>query len=118
MRELTVHDIDDLALGATLLGTGGGGLNTLIPIAAAVEMGLPVVDADGMRRAFPQIEMTVFTLAGLKATPMSVADEKGNRCVFEATTNLVAESLARAAVVQLGMANAIAPPRVSLAAPW
>lgn len=25
MRELTIADIDDLALGATLLGTGGGG---------------------------------------------------------------------------------------------
>ena len=25
MRELTIDDIDDLALGATLLGTGGGG---------------------------------------------------------------------------------------------
>ena len=25
VRELTIDDIDDLALGATLLGTGGGG---------------------------------------------------------------------------------------------
>ncbi len=84
-----------------------GGLNTLIPIATAAEMGLPVVNADSMRRAYPQIEMTVFTLAGLPATPMSVADEKGNQCLFDTVSNQVAEVLARTAVVQLGLANAI-----------
>ena len=84
-----------------------GGLNTLLPIAAAAEMGLPVVNADSMRRAFPQIEMTVFTLAGIPAGPLSIADEKGNQCVFETTTNQIAETLARTAVIQLGMANAI-----------
>lgn len=84
-----------------------GGMNTLIPLAIAGELGLPVIDADSMRRAFPQIEMTVFTLHGIKATPMSVADEKGNLCIFESTTNQVAEDLARGAVIRLGMANAI-----------
>lgn len=84
-----------------------GGLNTLLPIATAAEMGLPVLNADGMRRAFPQIEMTVFTLAGIPAGPMSVADEKGNLCVFETTSNQMAETLARTAVIQLGLANAI-----------
>lgn len=84
-----------------------GGLNTLLPIATAAEMGLPIVNADGMRRAFPQIEMTVFTLAGMPAGPLSVADEKGNQCVFQTTTNQVAETLARTAVIQLGLANAI-----------
>ena len=79
-----------------------GGCNTLLPIATAAEMGLPIVNADSMRRAFPQIEMTVFTLAGLPAGPLSVADEKGNQAVFETTTNHVAETLARTAVIQLG----------------
>ena len=84
-----------------------GGMNTLVPMAIAGEMGLPVIDADSMRRAFPQIEMTVFTLAGLKAAPMCVADEKGNVCIYEANTNQLAEELARGAVIRLGMANAI-----------
>ena len=84
-----------------------GGMNTLIPLATAAELGLPVIDADSMRRAFPQIEMTVFTLAGLKAAPMCVADEKGNVAIYEATHNALAEDLARAAVMRLGMANAI-----------
>ncbi|MCP4227980.1 MAG: DUF917 domain-containing protein [Actinomycetia bacterium] len=84
-----------------------GGLNTLLPIATAAEMGLPIVNADSMRRAFPQIEMPVFTLAGVPAGPLSVADEKGNQCVFETTTNQIAETLARTAVIQLGLANSI-----------
>ncbi|MEM7275194.1 MAG: DUF917 domain-containing protein [Actinomycetota bacterium] len=84
-----------------------GGLNTLLPIATAAEMGLPIVNADSMRRAFPQIEMTVFTLAGLPAGPMAVADEKGNQCVFRTTNNQMAETLARTAVIQLGLANSI-----------
>lgn len=83
-----------------------GGMNTMIPIAVAAELGLPVVDADGMRRAFPQVEMTVFTLAGISASPISVADEKSNLAVFETRTNQLAERLARGTVITLGMANA------------
>lgn len=85
-----------------------GGLNTLLPLAVAAELGLPVLNADGMRRAFPQIEMTVFTLAGIKAAPMAVADEKGNLCVFETNTNQLGETLVRGAVMSLGLANAFA----------
>ncbi len=92
---------------AALMPIEVGGLNTLMPIATASEMSLPIVDADSMRRAFPQVEMTVFTLAGLSATPLAVADEKGNQCVFETATNQMAESLARAVVIKLGLANAI-----------
>ncbi|MFV2065258.1 MAG: DUF917 domain-containing protein [Chloroflexota bacterium] len=84
-----------------------GGMNTLVPLVIAGELGLPVIDADSMRRAFPQIEMTVFTLAGLKATPLAIADEKGNVCIFEATSNQLAEELSRGAVIRLGMANSI-----------
>jgi DUF917 family protein len=83
-----------------------GGMNTMMPFAVAAELGLPIVDADGMRRAFPQIEMTVFTLQGIAASPMSLADEKGNFVVFDTTTNQVSERLARGNVIMLGMANA------------
>ena len=85
-----------------------GGMNTLIPVAVAAEFGIPLINADGMGRAFPEIEMTVFTLAGLPATPITVADEKGNLGIFETVDNRTSELLARTAVVQLGMANAVA----------
>jgi DUF917 family protein len=91
-----------------------GGMNTLIPIATALQLDLPVIDADSMRRAFPQVEMTVFTLAGIPATPMSIADEKGNVLVLETETNQVAEKLARSAVMQLGMTAGVASYSVSV----
>lgn len=84
-----------------------GGMNTLIPLAVATELGVPVVNADGMRRALPQIEMTVFTLGNIPAAPLSIADEKGNQVVVEAVTNQAAERLVRGTVVMLGMATAL-----------
>ncbi len=85
-----------------------GGMNTLIPLAVAAELGVPCVDADRMRRAFPQIEMTTFTLAGLTASPMSLADEKGNKVAFEAITNQMGERLVRGSAMMMGLANALA----------
>lgn len=85
-----------------------GGMNTLVPLMVAAELGLPCVDADGMRRAFPQIEMTVFTLAGISASPLSMADEHGNNVIVVAQTNQIAEKLIRTAAMNLGLANSFA----------
>ncbi|MBU2694456.1 DUF917 domain-containing protein [Pimelobacter sp. 30-1] len=85
-----------------------GGMNTLVPLAVASEIGIPCVDADGMRRAFPQIEMTTFTLGGISASPMSLADEKGNKLAFETISNQVSEKLARGSAMMLGLTNALA----------
>ena len=93
MRKIGIQEIEDIALGATLLGAGGGGdpyigkltaigavkecgeveligidevpdgafimpaasmgVNSMLPIAAAARLGIPMVDVDGMGRAFP-----------------------------------------------------------------
>ena len=92
-----------------------GGMNTLIPLSVAAELGIPCVDADGMRRAFPQVEMTTFTLHGLSATPMSLADEKGNKVAFETVTNQMGERLVRQCAMNLGLANAFASYPMSVA---
>src|SRR5690606_4463690 len=46
-----------------------GGGNGLAPLAAAARLGLPVVDADGMGRAFPESQMAIFNIRGLPACP-------------------------------------------------
>ena len=51
-----------------------GGVNSMLPIAAAARLGLPMVDADGMGRAFPELQMVTFTMAGISATPMALVD--------------------------------------------
>lgn len=79
-----------------------GGLNTLLPIAVAAERGLPLVDADTMRRAFPEIQQTLLSAAGISAAPMTVADAKGNEVVCATTDNRTTEALVRAAVMTLG----------------
>jgi DUF917 family protein len=85
-----------------------GGVNSLLPFALAARLGLPVVDADGMGRAFPELQMVTFYLDGISATPMIVADEKGNISLFNAINNVWAERLARTAVIQKGGAAMIA----------
>jgi DUF917 family protein len=79
-----------------------GGVNSLIPVVAAAQLGLPLVDADGMGRAFPELQMVLPTLYGISATPMAIADEKGNRGVLDTIDNRWAERLARSAAIDMG----------------
>ena len=79
-----------------------GGVNSTVPVIAAAQLGLPLVDGDGMGRAFPELQMVLPTLAGIEATPMSIVDEKGNRGVFDTIDNPWAERLARSATVDMG----------------
>src|SRR5579859_1958034 len=55
-----------------------GGINSTIPITLAARLRIPLLDIDGMGRAFPEIQMVTHTLYGITATPFTIADEKGN----------------------------------------
>ena len=79
-----------------------GGLNSTIPFVVAAHLGVPVVDADGMGRAFPEIQMVTPTLWGLSATPMALADEKGNSAILTTATNTWTERLARSMTIEMG----------------
>lgn len=79
-----------------------GGLNSTIPIAVAAALDLPLVDADGMGRAFPEVQMLTLTLGGISATPMSIADEKGNTVFLETVDNTWAEQFARTTSIEMG----------------
>ncbi|MFC9841031.1 DUF917 domain-containing protein [Rhodococcus sp. NPDC127530] len=84
-----------------------GGVNALVPF-SALSAGLPIVDADGMGRAFPSLEHVTPTLHGGAATPLSMADEHGNAMVLTTRTNQWSETLMRAATVASGCCNMIA----------
>ncbi|MBU5465584.1 DUF917 domain-containing protein [Virgibacillus sp. MSJ-26] len=88
-----------------------GGVNSLLPIALAATIGLPVVDADGMGRAFPELQMVTFHLNDVSTTPMVLADEKGNNIVLETVDGKWAEKIARSATMTMGgsIMNAIYP---------
>ena len=52
-----------------------GGSNGLIPIVWAARVGLPVVDADGMGRAFPEVPQVTMHVAGISPNPAVMTDD-------------------------------------------
>jgi uncharacterized protein len=84
------------------LSIEAGGVNSMIPMAVAAALRIPIIDADGMSRAFPELQMVTLTLYGVGASPMSLADEKGNRVVVENPSNLWTEKIARVVTVRMG----------------
>lgn len=85
-----------------------GGLNAVTPFATAAACGVPVIDADGMGRAFPHLEMVTPTLFGQSATPCVMVDEHGNTMFLESATNSWCEAYARAGVLASGANAAMA----------
>ncbi|MCC7320893.1 MAG: DUF917 domain-containing protein [Rubellimicrobium sp.] len=79
-----------------------GGVNSTIPFVVAAATGLPLVDGDGMGRAFPELQMVTFTIHGVSATPMVLCDDKGNSLVLDTVSNAWTERLARAATIEMG----------------
>ncbi|MEZ4522443.1 MAG: DUF917 family protein [Thermomicrobiales bacterium] len=85
-----------------------GGLNSMLPLALSATLGLPALDLDGMGRAFPELQMVTFHLHGISATPMVIADEKGNQSLLQTVDNVWTERLARTLTVQMGGSTMIA----------
>lgn len=55
-----------------------GGINAITPILAASLTNLPLVDCDGMGRAFPELQMTTFHAFGVQASPSLQAHRRKN----------------------------------------
>lgn len=87
---------------AALMAAEIGGSNGLLPVAWAARMGLPVVDADGMGRAFPEVPQVAMHLAGIPSSPAVMTDERGNLAVFQTISGDWMERLERAAAVEFG----------------
>ena len=94
-------------VGALMAGEIGGG-NGLLPVSWASRLGLPLVDADGMGRAFPLVSQVTMQLAGIPPCPAVMADERGNVVVLNAVSGDWVERLERAASVEFGGAAAAA----------
>lgn len=84
-----------------------GGINALLPLVLAARTGLPVVDGDGMGRAFPELQMVTYHIFGVPAAPMAMTDEYGNSVLFECANSVDVERLARPLVVAMGGSSAV-----------
>ncbi len=92
-----------------LISSEIGGANAMEPMLTAAQAGIPVVDGDGMGRAFPEMQMCTWSIYGHCSTPAAMADEKGNVVIIKSTRSEVwVETLARANVVAMGAAAGIA----------
>ena len=55
-----------------------GGMNSIEPLILGAKLGLPVVDCDGMGRAFPQLDMFIPYIHGLPPCPSVIVGCKNN----------------------------------------
>ncbi|MBT9382830.1 DUF917 domain-containing protein [Pseudooceanicola sp. CBS1P-1] len=103
MEELTGRKMDAIVCEEI------GGANSMNPLVTAALGGLPVLDCDGMGRAFPEMQMTTFSIYGHSSTPSVMCDLHGNRVVFQhAVSEVFHERMARACVVSQGGAAMLA----------
>jgi len=94
-------------IGAPVVGTErlreGRGANAINPLVTAALGGLPILDCDGMGRAFPEMQMTTFSIYGHSSTPSVMCDLHGNAVIFShAVSEVWHERMARACVVAQG----------------
>jgi DUF917 family protein len=87
---------------AAVMASEIGGGNGVLPVAWAAGMRLPLVDADGMGRAFPEVPQVTMQLAGISPSPAVMTDERGNLIVFRTISGHWMERLERAAAAEFG----------------
>jgi DUF917 family protein len=85
-----------------------GGLNSVVPIYLAARERIPMVDCDGMGRAFPELQMVTHTIYGISSTPFAMSDERGNTVLMETVSNKWTEVFARSVTVDMGAMSMIA----------
>lgn len=78
-----------------------GGVNSMIPLLAAAQRGLPLLDADGMGRAFPGLHQHTLAIYGA-AAPIVLCDDEGNATICSAADAAATERLGRAATAAMG----------------
>ena len=79
-----------------------GGGNSLIPIVAAVECGIPVVNGDGMGRALPEAQMMTYPISGVSPTPAVAVDYEGNVVTFSTDSIFSYERQIRSLALAMG----------------
>lgn len=80
-----------------------GGLNSMIPLVVAARADLPVIDGDGMGRAFPELQMETFGVYGVPASPLAIADEHSHTAIVDTgADNHRTEWFARGLTIRMG----------------
>jgi DUF917 family protein len=84
-----------------------GGGNAFTPLWIAAQLGIPVLDADTIGRAFPELQMSTCTIFGIKPSPAYLADSFGNVVEIHSDDPNMVEHYARQTAVTMGSRAAV-----------
>lgn len=91
-----------------------GGSNSITPMVVGALTGLPVIDGDGMGRAFPELQQDTFSIYGIPAAPGAIADPRGHVAIFDGFADAtVLERYARSVTIGMGGSAGYAFPVMS-----
>lgn len=80
-----------------------GGANSIEPLTVGAELKMPIVDADCMGRAFPELQMFLPFVYGCPPYPAAVGDEKGRVAgITHAGTAKQVEDFLRRKTIDMG----------------
>jgi uncharacterized protein len=97
-----------LGIRPTVLMAGEiGGANAFTPLIMAGLLNLPVLDADTLGRAFPELQMSSCNLYGVSASPAVLADSLGNTTIITASNACTIERIARYSTIAMGSSVAV-----------
>ena len=85
-----------------------GGANAFTPLIAGAIAGLPVIDADTLGRAFPELQMSSCYLNGISPTPAFLSDPMGRTDVVAINDAVEMEKRCREICVKMGSSAAVA----------
>jgi len=85
-----------------------GGFNSISPLQAAAASGVSAIDGDGVGRAIPPLEMTMFCVHNLPIAPVTLGDASGNSAIIYPIDPIMAEKMARGITVAFGMKAGLA----------
>ncbi len=85
-----------------VMGLEHAGVNVFPPIMVAAVLGLPLLDLDGMGRAFPRLDHTLLHARGARCGPLVSTGVGGELVLIDVDDAVRGEALARACLPALG----------------
>jgi uncharacterized protein len=85
-----------------VMGLEHAGVNVFPPLMVASALGLPLLDLDGMGRAYPRLDHTLFHARGAHCGPLVSIGVGGELVLFDVEDAVRGEALARACLPALG----------------
>ncbi|MFZ5869602.1 MAG: DUF917 domain-containing protein [Actinomycetota bacterium] len=96
LRRWTSRDV------AAVMALEAGGLNGMSAMVAALDLGLPLLDADLMGRALPRLDQLAFAVEGLPVTPCAVCEPGGQTLIVDGVDAVGLERTVRAFLAEAG----------------